>query len=75
MSSAAPKYLYLEPTVKTKSAVTGVLLIILLTVVAMNYLNIYLNWDAKTVQCRVENIYLAYITGNMKSWWQKCGVK
>jgi hypothetical protein len=65
-------YLYLEPKTTMKRGITGVLLIIVLTIVAMNYINIYLNWDEKSVQCNVDNIYLAYITGNMNAWGKKC---
>ena len=68
-------YLYLKPEPTIKTGITGVLIIILLAILAMNYLHIYLNWNEYTVRCRVENVYLAYITGNMKSWWKKCGIK
>ncbi len=65
-------YLYLEPKVKTKTAITGVLVLILITVIIMNYLHIYLNWNIKTVACKTSNIYLAYITGTMDKWWEEC---
>ena len=68
-------YLYIKPEPTIKTGITGVLLIILIAILAMNYLHIYLNWDEYTVRCNLNNIYLAYITGNMKSWWKKCGVK
>jgi hypothetical protein len=68
-------YLYVKPEPTIKTGITGVLIIILIAILAMNYLHIYLNWNEYTVRCRVENIYLAYITGNMKSWWEKCGIK
>lgn len=68
-------YLYLKPEPTIKTGITGVLIIILIAILAMNYLHIYLNWNEYTVRCRVENVYLAYITGNMKSWWEKCGPK
>lgn len=68
-------YLYLKPEPTIKTGITGVLIIILIAILAMNYLHIYLNWNEYTVRCRVENVYLAYITGNMKSWWKKCGIK
>jgi len=68
-------YLYVKPEPTIKTGITGVLIIILIAILAMNYLHIYLNWNEYTVRCRVENIYLAYITGNMKSWWRKCGIK
>ncbi len=68
-------YLYLKPEPTIKTGITGVLIIMLIAILAMNYLHIYLNWNEYTVRCRVDNIYLAYITGNMKSWWKKCGAK
>jgi hypothetical protein len=68
-------YLYVKPEPTIKTGITGVLIIILIAILAMNYLHIYLNWNEYTVRCRVENVYLAYITGNMKSWWEKCGIK
>ena len=68
-------YLYVKPEPTIKTGITGVLIIILIAILAMNYLHIYLNWNEYTVRCRVDNVYLAYITGNMKSWWRKCGPK
>lgn len=68
-------YLYLQPEPTIKTGITGVLIIILIAILAMNYLHVYLNWNEYAVGCRVENIYLAHITGNMKSWWEKCGPK
>jgi hypothetical protein len=68
-------YLYLQPEPTIKTGITGVLIIILIAILAMNYLHIYLNWDVYAVKCKVENVYLAYITGNMKNWWEKCGPK
>ena len=65
-------YLYLEPTIRTKSAVSGVLFIILITVAIMQYVHIYLNWDIKQVQCKTDNIYIAYFTGNISEWWANC---
>ena len=68
-------YLYLEPTIKTKSAVSGILFIILLTVAIMQYIHIYLNWSTKTIQCKLDNLYIAYFTGNISKWWKKCAAK
>ena len=68
-------YLYLKPEPTIKTGITGVLVIILIAILAMNYIHIYLNWDVYTVRCRVENMYLAYLTGNIKSWWDKCVIK
>ena len=65
-------YLYLEPTIKTKSAVSGVLFIILITVAIMQYVHIYINWDKKQVQCKLDNISIAYLTGNIETWLEKC---
>ena len=73
MASPTSKYLYLEPKVKTKTAITGVLVLIVITVIIMNYLHIYLNWN--TVKCRVENIYLAYITGAINKKWKEDCIK
>ena len=65
-------YLYIEPVVTTKSGITGVLFIILLTVAIMQYLHIYLNWNSKAIKCKVENMYIAYITGNISPWFRTC---
>lgn len=65
-------YLYLEPKIKTKSAISGVLFIILLTVVIMQYAHIYLNWSNEQVQCKTDNMYIAYLTGNIETWVEKC---
>ena len=65
-------YLYLEPIIQTKSAVTGLLFIILITFFIMQYVHTYLNWNTKTIQCKSDNLYIAYITGNVNKWWKKC---
>ena len=68
----ATTYLYLEPTNKTKSTLTGIVFILLITVMAMYYVHIYINWTTQTIQCRLDNLYLAYFTGNISEWWTKC---
>lgn len=65
-------YLYIEPVITTKSGITGVLFIILLTVAIMQYLHIYLNWNSKSVKCKIDNMYIAYITGNISPWFKTC---
>jgi hypothetical protein len=65
-------YLYLEPVTKSKTAITGALLLIIITALIINYIHIYLNWGNKTVKCKAENIYIAYIMGIMDHWKKTC---
>jgi hypothetical protein len=65
-------FFYLKPEPTFKTGITMVLVIILITVLAINYIHIYLNWNIDSVKCRVDNLYLAYITNNMKDWNKKC---
>ncbi len=65
-------YLYIEPVATTKSGLTGLLFIILLTVAIMQYLHIYLNWNSNAVKCKLDNLYIAYITGNISPWFKTC---
>ncbi len=62
-------YLYIEPTIKSKINILYVLIIIVFTVILMNYIHIHLNRDEKFIKC---NMYISYITGNIKNWWEKC---
>ena len=68
-------YLYLKPEPTFKTGITGILLIILITTLSMNYLHLYLNWENQNIKCRVGNMYIAYITGSFTSWWEKCAGK
>ena len=34
--------------------------------------NMYINWDKKQVQCKLDNISIAYLTGNIETWLEKC---
>ena len=65
-------YVYLEPTIRTKSAISGILFIIVITYIIMQYIHIYLNWSNKSVQCKLDNLYITYFTGNISKWWKKC---
>lgn len=68
-------YLYLKPEPTFKTGITGILLIILITTLSMNYLHLYLNWENPNIKCRVDNMFIAYITGSFASWWEKCAGK
>jgi|UniRef100_A0A6C0F4E8 hypothetical protein len=66
-------YLYIEPNIsKYKTGVTLVIAIILIAVLIMQYMHIYVNWDDRTVKCKTDNMYIAYITGNIEKWMEDC---
>jgi hypothetical protein len=66
------KYAYIEPESIYKTGATLVIIIILITFLIMQYMYIYTNWNDVNVKCKTENVFIAYITGNINKWVSDC---
>ena len=64
--------IYIEPQSKLKSGITMVIAILVITYLIMQYLHIYIKWSDKSIKCKTDNMFIAYLTGNMKQWIKKC---